>query len=123
MDQILFNQGETISDFIKSLSDKRGKFEQHMAETTPPDDLPGDLKMAVIAEDWSGDVLYYVPVLFQIAKTAGWDLRIFRREQHPDLMDRYLKDGLYRSIPVAVIYDQDSMRSPTGLNARKLPPR
>lgn len=107
MDQILFNQGETITDFIQGLGDKRDKFEQHMAETYPPGDLPGDLKMAVIAEDWSGDVLYNVPVLFQIAQKAGWDLRVFRRDQHPALMDQYLKDGLYRSIPVAIIYDQD----------------
>ncbi len=107
MDQKLFEQGETITDFIQSLGDKREKFEQHMAETTPPGDLPGDLKLAVIAEDWSGDVLYNVPVLFRMAQEAGWDLRVFRRDQYPELMDQYLKDGLYRSIPVAIIYDQD----------------
>lgn len=107
MDQQFFNKGETITEFIESLGQVREKFEQHMAEIELSNDLPGGLKMVVIAEDWSGDVLYYLPVIFRIAQEAGWELRVFRRDQYPQLMDRYLKGGLYRSIPVAVIYDQD----------------
>lgn len=107
MDQDLFVKGETTTEFIKSLGAVREKFEQHMDEINTSNDLPGDLRMAVIAEEWSGDVLYYVPVLFRIAKEAGWDVRVFRRDQHPQLMEQYLKEGLYRSIPVAVIFDQN----------------
>jgi len=107
MDQDLFFKGETITEFIESLGGVREKFEQHMAEINTINDLPGDINMAVIAEAWSGDVLYYVPVLFRIAQDAGWNVRVFRRDQYPQLIDQYRKDGLYRSIPVAVIYDHD----------------
>ncbi len=34
-------------------------------------------------------------------------MRIFLRDANPDLMDQYLKNGLYRSIPVFVFFDED----------------
>lgn len=107
MNHDLFLKGETISEFIESLGAVREKFEQHMAEVSTTNGLPGGLRLVVIAEEWSGDVLYYVPILFRIAQDAGWDVRMFRRDQYPQLMGQYLKDGLYKSIPVAVFYDQN----------------
>jgi hypothetical protein len=32
-------------------------------------------------------------------------MRVFLRDQNPDLMDQYLNRGLYRSIPVFVFFD------------------
>ena len=32
-------------------------------------------------------------------------MRIFKRDDNPDVMDRYLKRGVYRSIPVFVFFD------------------
>jgi hypothetical protein len=61
----------------------------------------------VIAEDWSGDVLYNLPVLFRMATEAGWNVRIFKRDSHPDLILPYRKDGLYHSIPVFVFFDEN----------------
>ncbi len=111
MDQSLFNKGETPAEFIESMGDNRAKFEEHIdamdLNASQTSNLPNNLKMAVIAEVWSGDVLYYMPVLLKIAQQADWDVRVFRREKFPKFRDQYLKDGLYRSIPVAVIYDQD----------------
>jgi hypothetical protein len=34
-------------------------------------------------------------------------MRVFLRDQNPDLMDQYLNRGLYRSIPVFVFFDGD----------------
>jgi len=33
-------------------------------------------------------------------------MRIFLRDENPDLMDQFLKEGLYRSIPVFVFFDE-----------------
>jgi hypothetical protein len=35
------------------------------------------------------------------------EMRVFLRDQNPDLMDQYLNRGLYRSIPVFVFFDED----------------
>jgi hypothetical protein len=34
------------------------------------------------------------------------ELRVFLRDANPDVMDRYLKRGLYRTIPVFVFFDE-----------------
>jgi len=33
-------------------------------------------------------------------------MRIFLRDENPDLMDQFLKNGLYRSIPVFAFFDE-----------------
>ena len=114
MDQALFLQGESIEDYIAGLTDNRAKFEQLLAESQLREDqlslvegLPVDLRVLVIAEPWSGDVLYNLPPLLRIAQGAGWEVRIFRRDKYPDMILPYRKDGLYQSIPVFVFFDRD----------------
>lgn len=114
MDKDFFYQGETIQEFLSSASELSDKYRQHIAEVSFDDnlrarlaELPGDLKVMVIAEPWSGDVLYNFPVLIRMAEVTGWEVRIFRRDSYPELILPYRKDGLYRSIPVFVFYDAD----------------
>jgi hypothetical protein len=114
MDKPFFEQGETIEQFLKNMQSNQEKFADLLDECilTPEwkralETLPADLKVVVIAEDWSGDVLYNAPVLFRLAQEAGWDVRLFRRDKYPDLIIPYRKDGLYHSIPVFVFYDAD----------------
>ena len=33
-------------------------------------------------------------------------MRVFLRDRNPDVMDRYLKRGTFRTIPVFVFYDE-----------------
>ena len=65
------------------------------------------LKMLVLGEDWCPDVYRGLPVLAEIAATAGWEIRIFARDENNDIMSEFLKDGLHESIPTAVIYTLD----------------
>ncbi len=65
------------------------------------------LKMLVLGEDWCPDVYRGLPVLAEIAATAGWELRIFARDENNDIMAEFLKDGLHESIPTAVMYTLD----------------
>jgi hypothetical protein len=64
-------------------------------------------KLLVIAEDWCGDASSTVPVLAKLAAGApGVELRIILRDQHPEVMDRYLTNGS-RSIPIVIALDED----------------
>ena len=65
------------------------------------------LKMLVLGEDWCPDVYRGLPVLAEIAATAGWELRIFARDENSDIMSEFLKDGQHESIPTAVLYTLD----------------
>ena len=35
------------------------------------------------------------------------EMRIFLRDKNPDLMDQYLNQGIYRSIPVFAFFDEN----------------
>ena len=113
MDQRLYETGLTTDQFIAQLGANREKFEQLLAECVLDDEQRRALadspayNVLVIAEPWSGDVLYNLPVLLCTAAAAGWSVRIFRRDEHPELIMPYRKDGLYLSIPVFVFYDAE----------------
>ena len=67
----------------------------------------GPTKMLVLCEDWCGDVVRGLPVLARIAEAAGWEMRVFPRDQHHDIMNEFLKNGEWMSIPTAVFYTSD----------------
>lgn len=70
--------------------------------------LPRPLKVVALAEDWCGDVLANLPVLAVLAKAVGTlDLRVFYRDQNLDLMERWLNQGKYQSIPVFAFFDAE----------------
>jgi hypothetical protein len=70
--------------------------------------LPRPLDVLVLAEDWCGDVIDNLPILGRIAAESGrLNLRIFLRDQNVELMDQYLNQGQFRSIPVFVFFDQE----------------
>ena len=61
-------------------------------------------RLVVLAEDWCGDASSTVPVLARWAEqTPNVELRVLRRDEHPEVMDRYLTDGRARSIPVVIV--------------------
>jgi hypothetical protein len=63
-------------------------------------------RLLVIAEDWCGDASSTIPILARFADAApGMELRVLRRDEHPELMDRYLTNGS-RSIPIVVVLDE-----------------
>ncbi|QXD15351.1 thioredoxin family protein [Rhodocaloribacter litoris] len=58
----------------------------------------------VITEDWCADAAYSLPVFARAAETNRqvW-LRLVRRDEHPEVMDRYLTNGA-RAIPKLVVF-------------------
>jgi hypothetical protein len=70
--------------------------------------LPRPLRVLVLAEDWCGDVVANLPILGRLAKEVPTlEVRVFYRDQNPDLIARWLNQGKYQSIPVLVFFDQD----------------
>jgi thiol-disulfide isomerase/thioredoxin len=114
-----FEQGLHYVDFVAQAKVNRDKFEKFYNDPAlTPDDLAffkkavahpnGPVKILALAEDWCGDVYRELPTLARIAEATGADLRVFRRDENPDIMDEFLSNnGKSRAIPVFVFYTKD----------------
>ena len=109
-----FEQGLTYEQFKEQMTRNQERFILNEQNFTPdPADveaikrLPQTLNVLVLAEDWCGDVIDNLPILGRLAMATGkFDIRVFLRDQNLDLMDQYLKDGQFRSIPVFAFFDE-----------------
>jgi hypothetical protein len=65
------------------------------------------VRILAICEPWCGDVHRQLPILVRMCETNDLlDLRIINRDEHLDVMDRYLTNGA-RAIPVFVFFNDD----------------
>ena len=107
-----FAQGLTLAEYLAQMRANKERFATRMADAViAPEDraaLRGrPLRILVITEDWCGDALVGFPALARLVQDApDVELRVFLRDANPDVMDRYLKRGLYRTIPVYVFFDE-----------------
>lgn len=63
----------------------------------------------VLTESWCGDAAPTLPAMNKIASlNQGIDLKILLRDEHPELMDHFLTNGV-RSIPKLIVLDSDSL--------------
>jgi len=79
------------------------------------------LKLVAIGEDWCPDVYHTLPTWVRMVKELpGWELRIFPRDAHKELMRHFLwrKDNL--RIPVYAFYDE-ALRLQTWWSGRSAP--
>ncbi len=60
-----------------------------------------------LGEDWCPDVFRGLPQIAKFAEATGLDLRIFPRDTNLDIMNEFLKDGQFQSIPTLVFYTKD----------------
>lgn len=115
-----FEQGLTYANFLAQATVNRDKFELYYNENPlTPDDLAffkraaaapnGFARILALAEAWCGDVYRELPTVARIAETTGADLRIFLRDENPDIMDEFLSNnGKSRAIPVFIFYTRDT---------------
>ncbi|HEX9892374.1 MAG TPA: thioredoxin family protein, partial [Gemmatimonadales bacterium] len=69
--------------------------------------LPDGLKLLVLNADWCLDSASTVPILARLAeRVPGVELGLLERDDHLELMDRYLTEGT-RSIPLVILLDRD----------------
>ena len=113
IDQARFSTGMTYEEYRDQMTRNRDRVDANEARVTiDPADLEalrglnGPIHVLALAEDWCGDVIANLPVLGVLARESGTlDVRVFLRDQHKDLMQRYLNQGKYESIPVFAFFD------------------
>jgi len=109
-----FEQGLSYEQYKAQMTRNQERFSENERGFTPDaadvdalKRLPRPINVLVLAEDWCGDVIDNLPVLGRLEQTTGkLNIRVFLRDQNLDLMDQYLKEGQFRSIPVFVFFDE-----------------
>jgi hypothetical protein len=109
-----FESGLTYAQWLEAMTQNKERFlaNYEAAQINPQDvaafnRLPQPLNVLVLAEDWCGDVIANLPILAKLASASGkLNLRIFKRDENLDIMDQYLNQGQFRSIPTIVFFDQ-----------------
>jgi hypothetical protein len=110
-----FEQGMTFQQYLDQMGTNKETFAKFLSEIViRPEDkaalakLGKKLKVMVITEDWCGDALYNVPVLAKLVEgNPNIEARVFLRDKNADLMDQYLNQGMFRSIPVFAFFDEN----------------
>lgn len=113
IDRERFATGLTYDQYKEQMTRNRDRVEANEARVKiDPEDLDvfrslnGPIHVLALAEDWCGDVVANLPVLGALARACGTlDVRVFLRDQNKDLMQRYLNQGKYESIPVFAFFD------------------
>lgn len=68
--------------------------------------MPEPLHALVITEDWCGDSLAHLPVLFRLARESGKiAVHIFKRDEHRELAAQFPLPTGRVAIPIIVFYD------------------
>jgi len=114
LDADRFAKGLTWKDFVAQMGDTRAKTEDNYAKAKLTDEerrfFSGITQVKygmMLAENWCPDVHRGAPLIAHVCEAMqGCDLRVFFRDQNPDLRDTFLNNG-YQSIPVVVFFDKD----------------
>jgi thioredoxin family protein len=114
LDAKRFQTGLTWKDYMAQMGDTKARTEANYDRAKLTDDerkFFSGVNQAryalMLAENWCGDVHRNSPLLARIAEAMpNCDLRVFFRDQVPDLRDLFLNNG-YQSIPVVVFFDKD----------------
>ena len=109
-----FAQGMTARQYVDQMSMNKERMLSTLdstvisaADTRILERYAGTRKILVITEDWCGTSLGSVPFVVKLAEAMPHiEMRIFLRDENPDLMDQFLKGGVYRSIPVIAFFDE-----------------
>lgn len=112
-----YSEGLTYEDYINHLGDTRQRFAEHSAafQLALADaqffkgvvQRLGPIKVLAIVEDWCPDVHRGLPIMAVIAQTSGMEMRVFPRDKNQDIMNLYLNQGKFMSIPVFAFLDQN----------------
>lgn len=109
-----FEKALTFDEYLETVEKNRELWHAVRDRVRLPEDvvedarrIPGGWHLAALSEDWCGDAVNTLPVIARLAEEAGWDFRVFGRDDNPDLMDAHLTNGRSRSIPVVIVYDEE----------------
>ena len=115
VDRARWDKGITYDEFKAAMTRNQERFAENESRVSLDPEtvrtfksLPKPLRVLVLAEEWCGDVVANLPILGRLDKEVPTlDVRIFYRDQNLDLMERWLNQGKYQSIPVFVFFDEN----------------
>jgi Thioredoxin len=114
LDAQRFATGMTWQSYLAQMGDTKARTEENYTKAS----LTAEEKqffsglnqvkyVLMLAENWCGDVHRNSPMIARIVEAMpGTELRVFFRDQNPDLTDCFLNNG-YRSIPIVAFFDKD----------------
>lgn len=112
-----YSQGFTYEGYVAQMSSNRELVQQHDAAFKLSDadarsfkdvvEKLGGVKALAIVEDWCPDVHRGLAVVAKIAQASGMELRVFYRDKNPDIINLYLNQGKFQSIPVLAFFDKN----------------
>jgi len=114
LDAQRFATGMTWKDYVAQMGDTRARTEDNYAKSVLTEEerkvfsgINHVRYVLMLAAIWCGDVHRNSPLIAHICDAMpNCDLRVFLRDQNPDLRDALLNNG-YQSIPVVVFFDKD----------------
>ena len=112
-----FEEGYSYEEYLSQIKVNKLRFEQYFGEFDPEEGeverfrnltqrARGPAKVLAIGEDWCPDVYRGLPTMAKLADSAGVEVRVFPRDSNLDVMNEFLKEGKYQSIPVFVFYTE-----------------
>ncbi len=109
-----FSEGLDADTYLaEKVEANRDRFLQNISEFELTDEdraffAENPISVAAFGEDWCTDVVQFLPVMIKLSQEVPTvDLRIFERDDNMELMNPYLKEGKYASIPVFVVMDAE----------------
>ena len=90
-----YQAGQTFDEFVTTAGEHAALLRAVARRTVIPSDIAAGIRaiggqwhLLVLTEDWCGDSTNSLPVIARLAADAGnVDLRVLRRDEHPELMD------------------------------------
>ncbi len=113
-----YAQGLSYEEYLSQIKVNKLRFQQYYDEFEPEEGEverfrsltrreAGPTKVVAIGEDWCPDVYRGLPTMAKLADSAGVEVRVFPRDSNVDVMNEFLKEGKYMSIPVFVFYTDE----------------
>lgn len=109
-----WNQGLDITDFLASMTARHDEYIESIASFEPDAGIvesvskwQSGIRVGIITEDWCGDAANYLPAFLKLFSNApDVEVRIFRRDENPEVRDANLIGGKAK-IPVVVALDAE----------------
>jgi hypothetical protein len=109
-----FQQATTFAQYHALMQANKDRMAQFVDEVEiAPEDIAfwqsqDPLNVYVLTYDSCGDALYNIPIMAKIAQQCpNIDLRVVQRDENLDIMDKYLNQGIYRSVPTFIFMDEN----------------
>jgi hypothetical protein len=104
--------GQTWTEWLDAIAQNRERFQANYEQTELTEEdraflrgIERDVHILALGADWCGDVVRQFPIVARMcAENDHLHLRILNRDEHLDVMERYLFNGAL-SIPVFAFFN------------------